>query len=78
VRTLTDITEDRDDLQIWHYDGSAWAKYAPMDLTYDGTYASFTAASFSGYAATVPEPGTIVLLLAVAIVWSIRVWRRRK
>jgi T5SS/PEP-CTERM-associated repeat protein len=67
-----------DDLQIWHYDGSTWAKYAATDLTYDGVYASFTATSFSGYAATVvPEPGTLVLLLALALGWSIRVWRKR-
>ena len=55
-----------DNLEIWQYDGSAWGEYAANDLSYDGTYASFTATSLSGYAvvAPVPEPGTIVLLVA--------------
>ena len=69
---------DWDDLKIWHFDGSAWTNYAATDLTYDGTYASFTATGFSGYAVTVPEPGTLVMLLAVAVGLSIRVWHKRK
>ena len=61
---------------IWHYDGT-WTKYAATDWTYDGTYASFTATGFSGYAVTVPEPGTLVMLLAAALGFLICVWRRR-
>jgi T5SS/PEP-CTERM-associated repeat protein len=54
-----------DDLELWGYNGTSWAAYIPTDLTYDGTYASFTATGLSGYAATaVPEPGTLVLLAA--------------
>ena len=54
-----------DDLELWGYDGTSWAAYVPTDLTYDGTYASFTATGLSGYAATtVPEPGTLILLAA--------------
>ena len=54
-----------DDLEVWHYDAaSGWAKYNAFDLTYDGTFASFTATSFSGYAmVAVPEPGTLMLLV---------------
>jgi hypothetical protein len=56
-----------DDLEIWRYDESTsdWTKYAATDLTYDGTYASFTATSFNGFAVTaVPEPGALALLAA--------------
>jgi T5SS/PEP-CTERM-associated repeat protein len=58
-----------DDLDLWHYDGSAWTAYSPLDLTYDGAYASFTVTSFSGYAVSglaVPEPSAIALLFAAA------------
>jgi T5SS/PEP-CTERM-associated repeat protein len=50
-----------DDLELWGYDGTSWAAYVPSDLTYDGTYASFTATGLSGFAA-VPEPGTLAFL----------------
>ena len=51
-----------DDFNLWHYDGSVWTNYAPIDLMYDGTYASFTATGLSGYAVSaVPKPGTLVL-----------------
>jgi hypothetical protein len=57
-----------DDLALWNYDGSTWSAYTSTDLTYDGTYASFTATSLSGFAVTggplVPEPGTFALLAA--------------
>ena len=55
-----------DSLEAWHYDDvSGWTKYNAFDLTYDGTYASFTATSLSGYAmVAVPEPGTLILLAA--------------
>ena len=53
------------DLELWGYDGTSWAAYTPTDLTYDGTYASFTATGLSGYAVSavvVPEPGTLAFL----------------
>ena len=46
------------------------------DLTYDGAYASFTVTGFSGYAVTVPEPGTLGLLLAAAL--GLLAYARRK
>jgi T5SS/PEP-CTERM-associated repeat protein len=51
-----------DGLTLWHYDGANWSAYSPMDLTYDGTYASFTATGLSGYAVATPEPGVLTLL----------------
>ena len=57
--------DSSDDFELWGYDGSSWTSYAPTDLTYDGTYASFTATGLSGYAISmVPEPGTLALLAA--------------
>jgi hypothetical protein len=42
--------------------------FTTSDLTYDGTYASFTVTGFDGYAVTtIPEPGSITLLAAGAI-----------
>jgi T5SS/PEP-CTERM-associated repeat protein len=50
-------------LELWHFDGNAWSEFSASDLTYDGTYASFTVTGFSGYAVSaVPEPGAIILL----------------
>lgn len=53
-------------LNIWHYDGSAWSKFDASDLAYDNTYASFTATGLSGYAlsgtAPVPIPAAAWLL----------------
>jgi len=54
------------DLNIWHYDGSAWSKVDASDLAYDQTLASFTATGLSGYAvsgtAPVPIPAAAWLL----------------
>ena len=58
---------DRNGLPAWHYDGTNWSPYTANDLTYNGTCASFTVTSFSGYAVAVPEPGTLALLLAAAL-----------
>ncbi len=55
----------RNDLQVWHFDGTDWSEFDAMDLTYNGDYASFTVTGFSGYAVSaVPEPGTLLLLIA--------------
>lgn len=54
-------------LRVWHYDGSEWAPYDALDLTYDGTYASFTVTGFSGYAVAVPEPAMMALLSVVLL-----------
>ena len=58
----------RNGLEVWHYDGTDWTEFDASDLTYDGTYASFTVTGFSGYAVTtVPEPGTLALLVAAGV-----------
>ena len=68
------------DLSLWHYDGAAWTPYAANDLSYDGTYASFTVTGFSGYAVTaaspVPEPGAVAVLALGGMGVFLR--RRRK
>jgi hypothetical protein len=66
-----------DKLQIWSYDGTTWAKLAADDLTYDGTYASFTTTAMGTFAVSVPEPGMGVLLLGGLVgTWVLR--RRKK
>jgi hypothetical protein len=68
-----------DELDLWQYTGTTWTPFVPTDLTYDGTFASFTATGLSGYAvAAVPEPGTLVLLAAGLVgLLSYSRWRRR-
>jgi len=74
-----DTGYSRDDLQIWHHDTTGWEEYAPGDLTYDGTCASFTVTGFSGYALTlVPEPGTIALSAVLGLIGLLLYIRRRR
>ena len=44
-------------LEVWSYNSSSWTEFPALDLTYDGTYASFTVTSLGTYALT----GTAVL-----------------
>jgi T5SS/PEP-CTERM-associated repeat protein len=69
----------RDGLEVWHLDDGQWTLFTASDLTYDGTFASFTVTGFSGYAVTapVPEPSTLVLLAAGAASLFAYAWRRR-
>ena len=67
----------RDDLQVWHYDGTNWTPYDATDLTCNGGWASFTVTGFSGYAVTVPEPSALALLLAAGLGLLIYARRRR-
>ena len=39
-------------LTIWHLEGGVWTEYEISNIAFDGTYASFVANSFSGYAVT--------------------------
>jgi T5SS/PEP-CTERM-associated repeat protein len=65
------------DLHVWHRDASGWTEFLPNDLNYDGTYASFTASGFSGYAISVPEPGSLSLLGAICLILLAYRTRRR-
>jgi T5SS/PEP-CTERM-associated repeat protein len=65
-------------LEVWHFDGTDWTQFAANDLTYDGTYASFTVTGFSGYAVTVPEPGTLILLASGLVGALAYFWRKRQ
>jgi hypothetical protein len=59
------------------HDGSTWTEYPPIDLTYDGNYASITATGLSGYAmVAASEPGTLALLAAGVL--GVLVYARRK
>ena len=66
----------RNDITVWHYDGGAWSKFDATDLTCNGGYASFTVTVFSGYALTVPEPDTLILLASGLL--SVCVYVRRR
>jgi T5SS/PEP-CTERM-associated repeat protein len=68
------------DFTLWQHSGSSWTKSTIADLTYDGTYASFTATSGTGFAITaVPEPSTLALttMSLLAILFGIRRKRRQ-
>ena len=39
----------RDKLSVWDYNGTAWSPFQANDLTFDGTYASFTVTALNGY-----------------------------
>ena len=39
-------------LEVWSYSGSTWSPFSANDLTYDGTFASFTVTSFGSFAVT--------------------------
>ena len=64
------------DLEAWYYDGSHWASYNASNLTYDGSYTSFTVSGFGNYAITTPEPGTLVLLGISVISLMAYNWKR--
>ncbi len=59
-----------EELQVWHFENNQWQAFEPDSLTYDGTYASFQADGFSGYAITpvpVPEPSSIILASIIGL-----------
>ena len=71
----------RNELTVWHFDGSDWTEYNPsgFDLTCNGDYASFTVTGFSGYAITaVPEPGALILLASGLLSLLVYIRRARK
>jgi hypothetical protein len=39
----------RDNLSVWDYNGTTWSAFQANDLTFDGTYASFTVSALNGY-----------------------------
>jgi len=65
-------------LDLWHFDGNVWSEFSVSDLTYDGTYASFTVTGFSGYAVSaVPEPSAFALV-AVGAAMFVTYWLRTR
>ncbi len=66
------------DLEVWSYNGTNWTKYDAFDITSNGTWASFSITSAGGYAvvATVPEPGSVLLLMS-ALMMGLAALRRR-
>jgi T5SS/PEP-CTERM-associated repeat protein len=70
--------QSSDELDLWQYNGTTWTPYTPTDLTYDGTFASFTATGLSGYAMVVAEPSTLPLLAAGLFGLLAHAWRRRR
>jgi T5SS/PEP-CTERM-associated repeat protein len=71
--------QSSDDLAVWQYSGNSWKSYTPLDMTYDGIFASFTATSLDRYAMVgVPEPTTLALSVVSAIGLLAYAWRRKK
>jgi hypothetical protein len=68
-----------DDFEVWQYDGNG-TKFVPTDLTFDGTYVSFTTTGLSrGFAITaVPEPTVFILSSAGLVAMLIYVRSKRK
>jgi T5SS/PEP-CTERM-associated repeat protein len=66
----------RNNVTVWHLDGGTWNKFDATDLTCNADFASFTATGFGGYALTVPEPGTLIMLASGLL--SIFVYVRRR
>ena len=66
------------DLAVWHFDGSAWAKFAANDLAYDNHYASFTVNGFSGYAVTAPVPVPAAVWLFGSALAGLSLFGKRK
>jgi len=64
--------------QVWHLDQGVWSLYDPAFKSADlaGGIAGFTVDGFSGYAVTVPEPGTLALL-SLGALGALRRRRRR-
>ncbi|MCC6124620.1 MAG: PEP-CTERM sorting domain-containing protein [Pirellulales bacterium] len=67
----------RELLQLWSYNGTAWTKFSASDVNFDGQYVNFTVTGMSTYAATVPEPGTAVLLVC-GLMGLAAAWRRKR
>ena len=65
-------------LAVWRYDGTVWSRFDALDLTYDGTYASFTVSGFGSYAVAVPEPATMTLLSVLLLAGLLRYARMRR
>jgi T5SS/PEP-CTERM-associated repeat protein len=56
------------DLAVWHSDGATWTPFDAFDLTYgDDGIASFAVTGFGSYAVTVPEPGSVALVLLAGL-----------
>ncbi len=73
--------QDLSDLAIWHYNGSTWSAYTAGDISYDGTYASFTVTGLGGYAVVdppTPTPIPSALLLLAPGLAGIGFLRRRR
>jgi T5SS/PEP-CTERM-associated repeat protein len=68
----------RELLQLWSYNGTSWTEFAANDVNFDGKYVNFTITGMSTYAATVPEPGTVVLMICGLMGLAGLGWRKRK
>jgi T5SS/PEP-CTERM-associated repeat protein len=74
-----DVEDGLANFHVWHLDEGVWSLLDPAFKSFDaiGGIAGFTVDSFSGYAVTVPEPGTLVLLSLGALA-ALRRRRRRQ